>query len=308
VDDLEMEVKCKDALIAARHKRDAEEDAAVHARLAAAEEPLNSAPGGNLASKLGDNWVSVDTGIRLSGTAASQQSRSAASRASKLGKTSADAFDAECTPNTSQSARSIISTRQLSVRRRGDTRASQQAAPVPDGVPNPVAGLPLRPSVPPGHHLTFFTGHSRGGPAELTSRSISSSSSWARSGRATRRVLSSRASSVLGHPCRGCNSRSPTPLPSPLVPFKAVEPHFSAAFTRGCNKAGILWDQPGVNGQSAEMGMLMQPPPARRKLLKGPQIPRHTEVRVLPLNQFDPAYPSTHPSLSHVGYPPVGVM
>ena len=91
-------------------------------------------------------------------------------------------------------------------------------------------------------------------------------------------------------------------IASPLAPFGGVSPQLMGGFTRSQNNAGVVWNQKSALGQSAGMGMMMEP---LRKSKRKAQlaVPRDTEVRVIPLNEYGSAYSSTRPSLTHIGQP-----
>jgi len=258
VQELEMEVKCKDALVKARQKREAEDNATAMASVLAKETPVKDT---TLASQLGNDWVTIDVG-----------------KAAKTGQQQ---------PVTTQRSVSSIGTATQRSSRGKVTRRAASTMPLatsipeaePVGIPKNEAGVSLRPVMPPGTHLTFFTGHSAQSTRQrrLTQRS---------------RAPTSCSASTLG-----------TPLATPLARMDGPMSHCSAPFSRYHNKNGVVLDQASAYGQSAAMGMVMHPPKPTRKLKQGPRVPRVTEMRVLPLNEFDNMHQSNHAALSHVGYP-----
>jgi len=256
VDELEMEVKCKDALIAARVKREAEEDRQARER-AVKNEKADPDAGTNLASKLGGNWVSVDVGCAAGG------------------------------------APGPVSTR-------------ARVMPVTKSMTSPKSRVPSRAmSSLPIHRP--LTGASR--PPCSTRRSASVCSTLRHLPPETphqRPSLVPPSLQLSNAPPPGLHTlpsarQPPASAMSGLATMDGVTQMNAGGFTRFHNKAGVIMTQKSIYGQSAGMGMVMHPPKPHRRVLQGPRVPRQMDMRILPLNGYEPMYKSTHESLLLVG-------
>jgi len=164
---------------------------------------------------------------------------------------------------------------------RSNLASSSWKAP-PTGIPRKEPIVALDNVLPPGYHLSFFTGTGEKDP--------------------------NRRDHVQGHRRTGGNF-NPQPssrmitarsIESPLAALGGLPATMLGGYTRGQANAGVVWNQKSALGQSAGMCMMMEPlPKSKRKAAMA--RPRDTEVRVIPINDYDTAYTSTRPSLTHVG-------
>lgn len=116
--------------------------------------------------------------------------------------------------------------------------------------------------------------------------------------RASRASFSSTASwrTPTSHRAR-IRSQSQTPL----VRMSGAPPLQHGGFTRFANVAGFVPDQKSCEGVTAGMGMCMNAP-KRAPRHVGPQMPRNTDMRVLPINEYDHAYDSRHAPSAQPGF------
>jgi len=153
----------------------------------------------------------------------------------------------------------------------------------PTGVPREDPVKPIRNVLPPGYHLTFYSG--TGTPKKHTRKSGRGPS---------------------GHFIPRTPDYNPVDfsreVASPLAAMGGVQLNLQGGFTRSDNRTGVVWNQKSVLGQSAGMCMMMEPV---KKSLRKERVarPMDTEVRVIPINDYESMYASTRPSLTHVGEP-----